>query len=61
MTYQSDEYGEQLNDIRVCDTGQSSENRIEHCDTTTQDDTGCLIQVDDHAQCGPYINTIILL
>lgn len=51
-THQSDEYGEQLNDIRVRDTGETAENGVKNCDATTQDHTGSLIQFDDNAQRG---------
>lgn len=57
-TYQSDEYGEQLDDIRVGDTGQSAENGVEHGDATTQDDAGSLVQFDDHAQCGACVRAL---
>lgn len=53
MSYQSYEYSEQLNDIRIGDTGQSPENGVENCNATTQNHASSLVQFDDHAQRSP--------
>lgn len=53
MSYQSYEYGEQLNDICVGDAGQSPKNGVKNCNATTQYHTSSLVQFDDHTQRSP--------
>jgi len=47
ITYQTDEYAKELNDIGVSDGVETAEEGVENRDASTQDDGGALVHVDD--------------
>lgn len=51
-TYQADEDAEELNDIRVRNCVEATEESVENCDARTQDDARLVVHVDNNAESG---------
>lgn len=47
ITYQTDEYAKELNDVGVSDGVETAEKGVENRDASTQHDGGALVHVDD--------------